>query len=192
MYTNFFALASLVALVSAGYGNVTTITHETVVTEFTTFCPFPTTFVTNNATFTVTAPTTLTITNCPCTIKTTETCSVCTTKPAVTTVVHETVVTQFTTFCPSPTTFVTNGQSFTVTAPTTLTVTNCPCTIKTTETISSAKPVTAITTTSKGTETVSTHIITSTSTPVPIISTGGAVKVAAGTGIGLLIAVLMY
>ncbi|CAI7275689.1 CPS_collapsed_G0016930.mRNA.1.CDS.1 [Saccharomyces cerevisiae] len=48
-------------------GSTATAANFEVVREFTT-CPEPATFVTNGATFTVTAPTTLTITNCPCTI----------------------------------------------------------------------------------------------------------------------------
>ncbi|CAI4428520.1 CFS_G0016180.mRNA.1.CDS.1 [Saccharomyces cerevisiae] len=51
------------------YNSTATATQYEVVSEFTTYCPEPTTFVTNGATFTVTAPTTLTITNCPCTIE---------------------------------------------------------------------------------------------------------------------------
>ncbi|CAI4060634.1 hypothetical protein SKDZ_05G2300 [Saccharomyces kudriavzevii ZP591] len=51
------------------YNSTATTTQYEVVSEFTTYCPEPTTFVTNNATYTVTAPTTLTVTNCPCTIE---------------------------------------------------------------------------------------------------------------------------
>ncbi|KAF2762749.1 hypothetical protein EJ05DRAFT_481638 [Pseudovirgaria hyperparasitica] len=40
-----------------------------------------------------------------------------------------TVVTAFTTVCPTPTTMTYNGKTYTVTASTTLTITNCPCTI---------------------------------------------------------------
>ncbi|CAI4061465.1 hypothetical protein SUVZ_05G2190 [Saccharomyces uvarum] len=54
---------------SIGSNSTATTTQYEVVSEFTTYCPEPTTFVTNNATYTVTAPTTLTITNCPCTIE---------------------------------------------------------------------------------------------------------------------------
>ncbi|CAI4060440.1 hypothetical protein N7582_001618 [Saccharomyces uvarum] len=54
---------------SIGGNSTTTTTQYEVVSEFTTYCPEPTTFVTNNATYTVTAPTTLTVTNCPCTIE---------------------------------------------------------------------------------------------------------------------------
>ncbi|KAK7966656.1 uncharacterized protein PG986_000933 [Apiospora aurea] len=39
-----------------------------VTTDYVTYCPEPTTFAYKNVTYTVTSPTTLTITNCPCTI----------------------------------------------------------------------------------------------------------------------------
>ncbi|CAI4038620.1 hypothetical protein SMKI_05G2320 [Saccharomyces mikatae IFO 1815] len=51
------------------YNSTATTTQYEVVSKFTTYCPEPTTFVTNNATYTVTAPTILTVTNCPCTIE---------------------------------------------------------------------------------------------------------------------------
>ncbi|EPE05702.1 hypothetical protein F503_08233 [Ophiostoma piceae UAMH 11346] len=53
-----------VALAAAN-GTTTTI----VVTDFTTYCPEPTTFVFKNKTITVTEATTLTITDCPCTLE---------------------------------------------------------------------------------------------------------------------------
>lgn len=58
------ALASYVAA-----GNVT-VTSEVVITDFTTYCPEPTSIVVNNKTITVTEPTTITVTG-PCTIPTT-------------------------------------------------------------------------------------------------------------------------
>ncbi|ODV74374.1 Spi1p CYBJADRAFT_72855 [Cyberlindnera jadinii NRRL Y-1542] len=78
MLSKSIVAASLVAYAAAAYENtteITTVTHDVVVTEFTTYCPEPTTFITNSQTITVTEPTTLTITDCPCTIKTTQTCS---------------------------------------------------------------------------------------------------------------------
>ncbi|GAO15219.1 hypothetical protein UVI_02006890 [Ustilaginoidea virens] len=47
-------------------GNATVVTQ--VVTAYTTYCPGPTTFAVGSMTYTVTSATTLTITNCPCTI----------------------------------------------------------------------------------------------------------------------------
>jgi hypothetical protein len=48
-----------------GYSNATVTTE--VVTEYTTYCPYATTFTEGSSTYTVTEATTLTITNCPCT-----------------------------------------------------------------------------------------------------------------------------
>jgi len=39
------------------------------------------------------------------------------------------VLTAYTTYCPGPTTVAHNGQTYTVTEATTLTITNCPCTV---------------------------------------------------------------
>ncbi|KAK3353058.1 hypothetical protein B0T25DRAFT_200477 [Lasiosphaeria hispida] len=52
-----------------GDGNTTTVT--TVVSRFTTVCSEPTTWTWGTKTYCVTEPTTLTITDCPCTITTT-------------------------------------------------------------------------------------------------------------------------
>lgn len=60
--------ASLAVAASAA-ANVT-ITTQVVVTDYTTYCPLPTTVVVNNKTITVTEATTITITG-PCTIPTT-------------------------------------------------------------------------------------------------------------------------
>ncbi|KAG7662490.1 uncharacterized protein J8A68_004021 [[Candida] subhashii] len=58
------------ALVAAASAANVTVTTEVVVTDYTTYCPLPTTVVVNNKTITVTEATTLTITG-PCTIPTT-------------------------------------------------------------------------------------------------------------------------
>jgi len=86
---------------ATAYTNSTTLTDLIVVTELTTYCPEPTEFVTNGKTYTVTQATTLTITDCPCTIKKP-------TKPATTTTVEE-VTTKLTTFCPESTEIVTKS-----------------------------------------------------------------------------------
>jgi hypothetical protein len=52
------------------------------------------------------------------------------------------VVTDFTTVCPSATTFAYHNSTYTVTSSTTLTITNCPCTL----TISTPPPVTTTST----------------------------------------------
>ncbi|GAB0136175.1 hypothetical protein EsDP_00004487 [Epichloe bromicola] len=73
------ALAAAVASASAegvnglSFPNATTtggaVYTTEVVTKLTTFCPAATTFVMGNKTYAVTTPTTLTITDCPCTIR---------------------------------------------------------------------------------------------------------------------------
>jgi hypothetical protein len=60
------AAAAFVGAVAAT-GNGTEVTITETVSSYTTYCPLPTTVVENNVTYTVTEPTTLTITNCPCT-----------------------------------------------------------------------------------------------------------------------------
>ncbi|GME71363.1 unnamed protein product [Ambrosiozyma monospora] len=73
------------ALAAYSNGTVSTITYETtvdeVVTAFTTYCPEATEITTNGKTITVTGATTLTITDCPCTIKSTITTEKVTTCP---------------------------------------------------------------------------------------------------------------
>ncbi|KFA66373.1 hypothetical protein S40285_01265 [Stachybotrys chlorohalonatus IBT 40285] len=77
------AAALLVAGVSAMPSNVTIVTE--VVSEYTTYCPGPTEITHGGSTYTVTEATTLTITDCPCTITMPVTTS---TSPAVPTMSH--------------------------------------------------------------------------------------------------------
>ncbi|GMG30589.1 unnamed protein product [Ambrosiozyma monospora] len=85
----FLTSAALAAHIS-GYSNGTdsTITYETtveqVVTAFTTYCPGATQITTNGKTYTVTGATTLTITDCPCTVKSTLTTTGVATSASVT------------------------------------------------------------------------------------------------------------
>jgi len=63
----FLAVAALVgAAAAAMHGNVTYTTE--VVTAYTTYCPEATTLTYANKTYTITSATTLTITDCPCTV----------------------------------------------------------------------------------------------------------------------------
>lgn len=66
------ALAAIVATASAsgyGYKNESTPVYTTeVVTSYETYCPGPTTITYGEQTYTVTEATTLTITDCPCTV----------------------------------------------------------------------------------------------------------------------------
>lgn len=71
-----FALAAAVAGAAAqttstvtSFSNATT-TITTVVAEFTTYCPEPTVLTYNEVCYTVTEPTHLVVTDCPCTIVT--------------------------------------------------------------------------------------------------------------------------
>jgi len=77
MLSNLALVGALVGAAQAhsNWGNTTTTTTggdvaytTEVVTEFTTFCPSPTTLTHGDKTYTVTEATTLTITDCPCTI----------------------------------------------------------------------------------------------------------------------------
>ncbi|CAM1508250.1 Fc.00g050980.m01.CDS01 [Cosmosporella sp. VM-42] len=53
---------------SKSYENHDSAYITVVTTDYTTYCPSPTTFIHKNATYTATTETILTITNCPCTI----------------------------------------------------------------------------------------------------------------------------
>ncbi|EXV01582.1 hypothetical protein X797_005098 [Metarhizium robertsii] len=53
---------------SADRHNATVVTKTKVVSRYTTYCPEPTTVEIGTKTYTVTKPTTLTITECPCTV----------------------------------------------------------------------------------------------------------------------------
>lgn len=55
------------------------------------------------------------------------------------------VVTAFTTYCPEPTEIVTNSKTYTVTGATTLTITDCPCTLVKTTDKQVAEPTTTVT-----------------------------------------------
>jgi len=68
MQYSFVAIAALVATAAANY-NTTAISYTTEVhTAYTTVCPAATELTFNGVTYTATESTTLTITNCPCTV----------------------------------------------------------------------------------------------------------------------------
>jgi len=68
MQYSFVAIAALVATAAANY-NGTAIQYTTeVYTAYTTVCPASTELTFNGVTYTATESTTLTITNCPCTV----------------------------------------------------------------------------------------------------------------------------
>ncbi|KAF5023170.1 hypothetical protein F66182_4774 [Fusarium sp. NRRL 66182] len=120
-----------------GHNNGTTHYTTEVVTAITTYCPEPTTLTYGDKTYTVTKETTLTITDCPCTVsKPVHKPSY--TKPVVPPVVYTTeVVTAVTTYCPEPTTLTYGNKTYTVTEPTTYTITDCHFT--TTKPVNSAE-----------------------------------------------------
>jgi hypothetical protein len=62
------AIAALVATASAAYTNGTVVYTTEVFTAYTTVCPAATELTFNGKTYTATTSTTLTITNCPCTV----------------------------------------------------------------------------------------------------------------------------
>ncbi|PHH76981.1 hypothetical protein CDD80_1037 [Ophiocordyceps camponoti-rufipedis] len=67
MKSSVAAVLAVAAGASAHYrGNATVVTE--VVDVYTTYCPVPTQITHGSKTYTITAPTTLTITDCPCTI----------------------------------------------------------------------------------------------------------------------------
>lgn len=125
---SFVASASADETVDADKQSTFFTTDVEVVTAYTTYCPEPTEIVTNGKTYTVSEATTLTITDCPCTITKTS-CEEEAKVESTSTFTDVEVVTAFTTYCPEPTEIVTNGKTYTVTEPTTLTITDCPSTV---------------------------------------------------------------
>lgn len=101
---------------------------------YTTFCPEATTLSFNTQTYTITAATTLTVTDCY------NGCAIV--KPLPTTTIVQTAPittsTQFETFCPEPTTLTFSTQTFTVTEATTLTI---PQNITTTSVFKTVIPI---------------------------------------------------
>lgn len=115
-------------------------TSYEVVSEFTTFCPVSTTLRVNNKTIVVSEPTMITITDCPCTLthiqggeKGNSVPSGAPPQepspPAATTTTRTEVVSQFTTYCPESTTLTFNNKTIVVSEPSTVTITDCPCTL---------------------------------------------------------------
>lgn len=151
----------------SGYFNGSSSTHASASssssfgTTITATVPTPTILTTLGSTFTVSESTVLTITDCGCTeTDSTETPSdtssipsstkkaipseslghgpVIVSIPAATTTTE--VVSTLVTSCSGPTTFSTNGATYTVTDSTVLTITDCPCTL--THTIASTPSAT--------------------------------------------------
>jgi len=100
------------------------------------------------------------------------------------------VLTAYTTVCPAATSFSINGVTYTVTESTTLTITNCPCTIVKPVTTSSVVATTtpyANTTTTAVKTSVGTTSVKASATPTPsTITTSGANKAFALSGASLV------
>ncbi|KAK4999106.1 hypothetical protein LTR66_001782 [Elasticomyces elasticus] len=79
------AAAAFVAGASAAMNGTYPVYTTEVVTAYTTYCPSPTSIVHGNQTYTVSEATTLTITNCPCTVTKPATSVPAVTSPVVST-----------------------------------------------------------------------------------------------------------
>jgi len=100
------------------------------------------------------------------------------------------VVTQLTTWCPEATQVTYGGSTYTVTEATTLTITNCPCTITKPVTTTSPKTTkyansTAAAPTTPAVKTTPVGTISATKTAATTLATAGAGKAAALSGAGL-------
>jgi len=102
------------------------------------------------------------------------------------------VLTAYTTVCPAATSFSINGVTYTVTESTTLTITNCPCTIvkpvTTSSVVATSAPVYAnTTTTAAATKSVGTTSVKTSATTTPsTITTSGGNKAFALSGASLV------
>jgi hypothetical protein len=131
--TQVLSVFGLVAAANAwnnarGWSNDSIPVVTETVTALTTFCPAATTITTNGKTYTATASQTLTITDCPCTITKPKPTYAPLPPPANATYVTS-VLTAYTTYCPAPTSVVQGNVTYTVSSATTLTISNCPCTV---------------------------------------------------------------
>ncbi|KAL8947770.1 MAG: hypothetical protein Q9222_005991 [Ikaeria aurantiellina] len=103
------ASAALVAGAAAHYNGTEPVYTTEVVTAFTTFCPVSTQITHGGETYTVTSATTLTITNCPCTVTKPVIstpvvyCSTCPPTSAVSPIVPSSPVVSVPTVAPVPT-----------------------------------------------------------------------------------------
>jgi len=126
-FSTFAAVAALAATAQAYYptSNSSSVVVDyvtDVVTSYTTYCPYATTLTYNSQTYTITEATTLTVTNCPCTIikpVTTSSvvyCSTCApTYPVYNTTAVKTsavgTTSKYATSTPTPSTITTSGAN---------------------------------------------------------------------------------
>lgn len=171
--------------------NQTHVTTTTITTDiYTTWCPEATTFTHGTKTYTATASETVTITDCPCTYTTSSTSTptwvappppVKNTTSTLPPVWHTTTVSEYTTYCPSPTVISHGNHTWTVTSATTLTISECPCTISysTTPPWSASKAAGASTGTKSPTKT---PVGPTAVTTGPVQAIGAAQRFEAGAG----------
>ncbi len=114
------------------------------------------------------------------TVMTTEVCSATSLWAVEWHLIQSQIVTAYTTYCPGPTTVVANNVTYTVTSATTLTITNCPCTITSMVSVTPLPP---------GSPSTSVTPIapagSSTTSASPVLATGAAV--ALGSSFGALV-----
>ena len=131
-------LFSVALLALAGFAaaqdNSTGVTVTNVVSSYVTVCPEPTQFAFNNKTYTVTSATTLTITDCPCTLTSVATPYVVTTSC---------YVPSYTTYCPVATTVTAQNRTYVATPGQTLTVIG-PVAVPTKTTLTPGVPATSL------------------------------------------------
>ncbi|KAI2608624.1 uncharacterized protein GGS25DRAFT_491033 [Hypoxylon fragiforme] len=160
-------LAPVVGLIAtAKAGGLSTVWTTVVETDYTTYCPSATTFAWKNVTYTATTETTLTITNCPCTVTYSQ-------PPPVTTTSYATTPT----YVPTGT-IGTSYSSYSNASSTVITFTPPPSTY-----ISGTTPITVSAT--------NTPIPPTTSGPI-VIPTAGAEKLAAPAGALLVVGLAAF
>ena len=135
MLSTFGLIALLGSAVAAQNSTLPLAVVTQVVSSYVTYCPEATQLVQGNKTYTVTSATTLTITNCPCTI---------TTHATPYTVETTAIVDRYETYCPEATTIVAKNQTYTATPGQTITVTNGPLPVTTTLTLTPGVPATEV------------------------------------------------
>lgn len=95
------------------------------------------------------------------------------------------VVTALTTYCPASTQITYGGTTYTITEATTLTITDCPCTVTKPVTISSTPYANSTVALTKTSSKIGTIAPSSTKAAPSSIATAGAGKAAALSGAGL-------
>ncbi|RKF83102.1 putative collagen alpha-5 chain [Golovinomyces cichoracearum] len=147
--TSFFIFSGLIFGAHALLNETQSVVWVTITTDiYTTFCPSITESSDGYMTSTASVPNFSMSTDCPCTLAQTTYSSSTSIRAASQTIVDvdplpsfnpksltrvwitvTEIVSELTTFCSSSTEFVHNLKTYTITEPTTLTISDCPCTI---------------------------------------------------------------